>query len=517
MAKFPRFRVVRPRLASGVEFNGQESPALSSSIATGALDHRADPLYGSPHIFRRDAQAFRPIAHFVVGIKGEARALTIAAVLRNLCHAHADSRRLPAVAGFFCQISVDSHPARFAAPGRGACNDSGYGTYAEHPWFKRFRSCARASRQPALNAMFSLFKRSADPKSLTFKARVAMFWKWFADHASRFTAEIDGRRCAALQPTVSAKINELFPEFAWSFGPSAEASGHSFTLSGEGNPHRQLLAAFWLEQAPSFPGWTFHASKQPTRDLSSLRLEIGDRAFDPLAFWLIPQVDETRERIDLTVWHPAFAELEERLRWTIIFLYLDEVLGEIGTQNWIGQIEPGEDRLSDAMPLRELPSYIAKVAADYGWKKGNPGETWTSYHLENAAPGALRRDIIAGTTSQIVLIAEAENGHLDPDPLEGTGAEYLYVAFPASHLPAGDEVSARSRIEDALEAVLTSAGSGRVLGGAVGLEHAYVDLLIFDGATSVDLIETALRPLQLPAGTTLERFARAHASERKQL
>jgi hypothetical protein len=220
------------------------------------------------------------------------------------------------------------------------------------------------------------------------------------------------------------------------------------------------------------------------------------------------------ERVNLSVFHPALAELDERMRWTVIFLYLDEVLGEIGTQNWIGEIEPGEKHLGDAMPLRELPSFIEKLATERGWKKGGPGETWTSFHLESPATGALRRDIIAGTTCQIVLVAESEEGHLDPDPLEGTGAEYLYLAFPASHLPAGNEVAARAEIEELLEAVLGGAGSGRVLGGALGLDHAYVDVLIFDGANSVELIELALKPRGLPPGTTLERFAKAHAAER---
>ncbi len=366
--------------------------------------------------------------------------------------------------------------------------------------------------------MFSLLKRQLAPKTLTFRERVAAFWTWFESQAPRFASEIDARRGQDLQPTVSAKVDELFHEFAWSFGPGTEEGGHSFTLSGEGNPHRQLLAAFWESMAPSIPGWTFYGSKQPVRDISALKLEIDNQSFDPLAFWVIPRVDELHERLDLKVYHPDFQKLEERMRWTVIFLYLDEVLGEVGTQNWIGEIEPGDRELRDAMPLRELPSFIESVAKDYGWKKGSPGETWTSFHLESPADSAaLRQDIIAGTTCQIVLIAESETGHLDPDPLEGSGAEYLYLAFPASHLPKGNEVAARAELEEALEDALAGASSGRVLGGALGLKHGYIDVVIFDGPRSIDLIEATLKPFNLPEGTTLERFAKAHASERREL
>jgi hypothetical protein len=375
----------------------------------------------------------------------------------------------------------------------------------------------RFSRRELRPAMLSLFKRHLDPKTLTFKQRADAFWAWFATEAPRFAEEIDARRGAALHPVVSAKVEEFFPGFAWSFGPGEGEATHSFTLSGEGNPHRQFLAAFWQSAAPKIAGWVFYGAKQPVRDISHLRLEIGERSFDPLAFWLVPRLDEAHERVNLRVFHPAFAELDERMRWTVIFLYLDEVLGEIGTQNWIGEIEPGDEHLADAMPLRELPSFIESAAAERGWKKGGPGETWTSFHLEDPTGGVLRRDIIAGTTCQIVLIAESESGHLEADPLEGTGAEYVYVAFPASHLPVGNEVAARAEIEEALDSALTSAAAGRVLGGALGLDHAYIDILIFDGRRSLEIIEGTLKPRALPAGTTLERFAKAHAAERQEL
>ncbi len=58
-------------------------------------------------------------------------------------------------------------------------------------------------------------------------------------------------------------VNELSPGFAWVFGPGADGIGHSFTLSGEGVIHRQLLALQWLSRAPVINGWTFYAARQP--------------------------------------------------------------------------------------------------------------------------------------------------------------------------------------------------------------------------------------------------------------
>jgi hypothetical protein len=102
------------------------------------------------------------------------------------------------------------------------------------------------------------------------------------------------------------------------------------------------------------------------------------------------------------------------------------------------------------------------------------------------------------------------NGQL-PDPLAGTGADFIYVAFPATHLPKGEEVAVRGRIEDALDESLRSAASGRLIGGAMGRRNAYIDLLVFDGNKSLELVREVLLRERLPRGTTINFFAKEKA------
>ena len=112
--------------------------------------------------------------------------------------------------------------------------------------------------------MFSFFKRSQPKKEeLTFKNRVQNFWRWYAEVAPRFYQTIEAKDCPSLAGEVSTKVNEMLPGFAWVFGPGANGNGHSFTLSGEGDIHRQLLTMFWRSQAPEISGWTFYHARQP--------------------------------------------------------------------------------------------------------------------------------------------------------------------------------------------------------------------------------------------------------------
>jgi hypothetical protein len=358
--------------------------------------------------------------------------------------------------------------------------------------------------------MFSLFKRRTPAPStgMTFKTRVAQFWKWYVSVAERFYQTIEDKRCADLAPEVSAKVHELIPGFAWVFGPGADGHGHSFTLSGEGNPHRQLLAAYWQTQAPTLAGWSFYGSRQPSRQPENGHLEIGGHDFDPKAFWLTPSINSDTEKIDLTVWHPLFPQLDDRARWTVLFLFLDEALGEIGTQNWIGQIQINDTELAGAIPLSELRAFAERVQTENNWKKGAPGGLWTVYRFETERADQPRGDIVIGSSGMMALINEflEAKGEL-PDPLAGTGADYLYVALDAGTLPEGGEVAARGKIEDALVAALEPAASGRLIGGALGRRFAYIDMLLFDGADSLSIVRDTLRDLRLPRGTSLNFFA----------
>ncbi|HSI14397.1 MAG TPA: hypothetical protein VK961_20270 [Chthoniobacter sp.] len=367
--------------------------------------------------------------------------------------------------------------------------------------------------------MLSLFKRKAAAVATepTFKARVDRFWEWYASVGERFYHMIEEKRAPELPDEVSAKVNEVIDGFAWVFGPG-EDGGHSLTLSGEGNPHRQLLAAYWASRAPKLKGWTFYGSRQPSHSVGDICLKVGADTFEARAVWLTPAINEETKHIDITAWHPLFPKLDERSRWTILFLLLDEALGEIGTLNWIGHIDINDQKLSGAIPLGELRAFTERVQAERQWRKGGPGEIWTLYRPNEDNSDQLRGDLFVGSTSVMPLISEfmEARGQLK-DPLAGTGADYVYIAFNAGVLPKGEEADARGEIEDALSAVLEPAGSGRHIGGAMGRRYVYIDLLLFDGANSIALVLESLRRQRLPAGTSINYFAHEKRGHRVML
>ena len=157
----------------------------------------------------------------------------------------------------------------------------------------------------ALRQKLGFLTPPKEQEVLTFKSRVGSFWAWYAGEAARFRSAINAGKCPGLADEISSTVEKILGFPAWEFGPGADDDSHSFTLTAEGDGHRQLLAMYWLGHAPAIPGWTFYAARQPCAN-GSTRMEFSGRNFNPIEFWVTPSVDRGREKIDLTVWHPLF-------------------------------------------------------------------------------------------------------------------------------------------------------------------------------------------------------------------
>lgn len=353
--------------------------------------------------------------------------------------------------------------------------------------------------------VFGLFSKRSQP---TFKQRVADFWKWYPTVAQRFFKAIEDGKCDNIAGEVGDFVDRTLPGLFWVFGPGVDG-GHSFTLTGEGNKAKQLLAQYWLSQAPRIDNWTFHASKQPSSSdqLKEISIRVGEEeAVEAEGVLVKTEADAEHEVLNVVLWHPVFEQLPEEARGQISFLLLDEALGEFGVEQWIGAVDiepvkPGRN----VVTLPELSELIAKTAAKQAWDKLEPLAAYSTYRIEQQSRHR-RGDTIAGSTLLPDIIGDflEHKGRLKDDPLKDTGAEFAYIALDAASLPRGDESEGRGRIEDELQAILESQASGLVLGGAHGTQQAYIDLLLFDGDESRKLIKESL---QLNGRWTIESFA----------
>ncbi|MDP6444262.1 MAG: hypothetical protein QGG36_21730 [Pirellulaceae bacterium] len=342
--------------------------------------------------------------------------------------------------------------------------------------------------------------------SPSFRERVDSFWEWFAAVAPQFYEEIESGNCAALEPAVSRVVGTHLPSFSWAFGPG-EHAGHSLTLSASGNLHRQFLAEYWRERAPMIDGWTFHASRQPTQ-LDDLEIGIAGRQVAAADLMIAPTVDEEANMIDIVAWHPSFESLDEDFQYTVVFLYLDEALGEFGTQSWIGGIDL-RAHTGEAIPVTQMKPFVDRVVEQRDWNRNSPLESYSTYRMPEPSSGFLRADTLIGTTSNMSLIHDYFDADGDMEnPLDGLGAEFIFLTLPSDIFPEGEQVEVRGRFEDDLDERLRAASCGRHIGGAFGLGGGYIDLLFFDLDAAHEIVAAYLKEQGLAERAQLHLFAR---------
>ncbi len=343
----------------------------------------------------------------------------------------------------------------------------------------------------------------------TFKQRVTAFWDWYPQNADRLFDMIENRS-DEIAEFMTTFMERTMPGLAWVFGPG-ESGGHSFTVSGEGVVPKQLLAAYWHSRARQIPRWTFHASRQATPPSQLEGFAIGMRGGDPIdvaSFLIKPTANAESESVDIVAWHPAFEKLGEQERYHILFLLLDEALGEFGTEMWLGDIQIAPDASGPSIvKLSQLPEKIAQINAYYQWEKVLPTQAYTLYEVKEPLRGP-RGDTLFGTTSipNVVMSFIQDKGKLKDDPFDGTGAEFAYVAIDGSAIPAGAEVDTRTKIGDSISEALERAGSGLVVGGAYGSQNSYLDLVLFDADDSEALVAKLLGELQLAGRSRIHRL-----------
>lgn len=345
---------------------------------------------------------------------------------------------------------------------------------------------------------------------MTFRKAVGQFWDWFPTVSEKYEGMLIDQRGQDVVAEVQEKMHELIPSMCWVFG--SESVGHSFTLTGEGQIAKQLLAEYWLSQAVDVPGWQFFASKQAPsspEQVGGFAIGVGDNLeVDCERFVVSTQVDEEHECIDIHLWHPTFEQLSQEHHYQISFIFLDELLGEFGTQMWIGDIHvaPFDDD-ANVKPMVELPAFIKSASEYHKWEKLSPLESYSVYEMQEQAEFP-RGDTVFGSTCIQPILSEllSGGGKLSEDPTDGAGAEFAYVAVDRSVFPEGQEIDVRENIENTIDEALRKAGSGRSLGGAFGLERCYIDFLLFDGAASRTIVEEQLKQLQLGPVASLVTF-----------
>jgi hypothetical protein len=267
---------------------------------------------------------------------------------------------------------------------------------------------------------------------------IAAFWRWWPIVRPRIEAAIHSGEWGAIPDEISAHVSAIDESLSWEFG-GGQTAAHHLAVSSAGDQALRVVAERWLAAAPpADETWEFHPARQPRPDTV---LTLGGETFesdDVTATW---ELDGDRERLDVVLYHPGFAELAEDGRMTAVFLLLDGALGEDGVERWIGGVDAAIEPLEGAPPFPALRDAVAELAAHA------TGEQFSILRGEDAEGRPLFVTLNQAIKSIDHLLLDT---HVEID---------LALLAPTEvGLTTNEEAEALNRLEDALLAQLGAEG-----------------------------------------------------------
>ena len=177
------------------------------------------------------------------------------------------------------------------------------------------------------------------------------FWDWFKMNASRLETLPPDRRAAK---ELTEMLERVDGEMVWQLGP------RSLEISADGISEvaprvRRLVAA-----APSVPGWTIFAFRQPTEGAS---INIGGLTISPQTTRFTHSWGS--DMLYLVLYLPIDNPKQKDAAIHGAFVLLDALLGEETMMIRVGNIDfaPIRSAPEESLPLRELPSVLAAGGA----------------------------------------------------------------------------------------------------------------------------------------------------------
>ena len=199
---------------------------------------------------------------------------------------------------------------------------------------------------------------------------VTRFWSWWDVARTHLDGAADADDRGALGTLLDARVRDVHPDLTWTVTAGAR-SAHMLVLSGGRHPALRSVTERWYRAGPApDPRWEFHPAAPAEPAAFSARVVVGGLDLDPARAVAGVRADDRRYRLDVSVHHPAFAELGAPAAGRVAEVLVGWALGEDEIDRWIGRIVSTDLPPLDSVPLSMLGAVTAQLHDRWG------GERW---------------------------------------------------------------------------------------------------------------------------------------------
>lgn len=322
--------------------------------------------------------------------------------------------------------------------------------------------------------------------SVSFKERVTKFWDVFREKESEVRKMMDDKtESDALIKYMDDLLSVAFHKAFFELGINDQGK-YELILTPEGDRSRLFQLEYWLKQAPKalLKKWNFYSTK-PAKAKGGFSINMYDTSLSADSITLYYEVDEKHQKVHLKVECPPLMKLEENKRYSMFFIYLDQLIGEAYTMEYIGSV----DFVESGKGLKKISADDLKklmddtIVAQNWFRIENICERCAGYEMvpSKAKDWQLREDIYIAYSSCFPVLNAFYNksaelfGYFYAD-----GVVFGFLFYENINVPKDKMVPFRTEIEDQILKLAKAQKVADSIGGATGFYFSYMDFIIYD-------------------------------------
>ena len=188
---------------------------------------------------------------------------------------------------------------------------------------------------------------------------IATFWAAWPDIRKTLEQDLDEGEYGEGTELLTDAVEAIHADLEWELREGRQAATALCLSSGD--PRLRPLAQRWVDAAPAADDrWEFHPARTP---VGPEVFKIDGLEIDPTEAQFSAELDPDAEHLSVVVAHPEFRGLDDANRFQATFRMVDDLLGEDGTEMWIGSVDATPIVPHHASPLTDLPRMVEELSA----------------------------------------------------------------------------------------------------------------------------------------------------------
>lgn len=338
------------------------------------------------------------------------------------------------------------------------------------------------------------------------KNRVKNFWKFFT-HIKTEVEEAYKQKDENLIKQLKKEIS-LQLESVCNIGCEIEYQDGFFELEMHCsmNKTKQLITLLIKENTPQefYEDWKINSYRPPLSEMAlNTVVEINQKRLTGNDFVVYYEIDKNLKSLHLTIVNEELFQLEKNKQYQIIYELLELYIGEIELEARISSIDIKPNLVNEIENFCTLPNLyedICDIVIDEGWTNYcDPTEIYQALKIdEDLKSDSLRKDMKMIITSNLALYQDFFNKeNTNIAEAKEFGSEYGFLYYQIQH-EKEDIALVRQQLESECNNLFYPISVAKTLGGAIGTNYAYIDLIVYDRSTFNLLLEKLNTYLSFP-------------------